>query len=75
MVTNLGSFTSTFSINDLLGEKCPGDRSSNVRLTGMATACVSGEKLEMFVISKSVTPRCFKHIRNLRRKHHHQKIK
>ena len=31
----------------------------------MAAGNASGEKLPMFVIGKSKTPRCFKHIKNL----------
>ena len=42
---------------------------SKVRLTGMA----AGEKLPMFVIGKSKTPRCFKHIKILPCKYKSQK--
>ena len=43
------------------GENCSGGKYSKVRLTGMAAASAAGEKLPMFVIGKSVKPRCFKH--------------
>ena len=39
----------------------------------MATGNVIGEKLPMFVIGKSKTPRCFKHIKNLPCKYKSQK--
>ena len=47
------------------GEKYSGGKYSKVRLTGMAAASVTGEKLPMLVIGKSVKPRCFKHVKNL----------
>ena len=47
------------------GEKCSGGKYSKVRLTGMAAASATGEKLPMFVIGKSVKPRCFKHVKSL----------
>ena len=49
----------------LKGEKCGGGKYSKVRLTGMAKASATGEKLPMFVIGKSATPRCFKHVKSL----------
>ena len=36
-----------------------------VRLIRMATGTVSGERLSMFVIGKSKTPRCFKCVKNV----------
>ena len=36
-----------------------------MRLTGMAAASATGEKLPMFVICKSVKPRYFKHVKSL----------
>ena len=45
------------------GQKCSGGKNSKVRLTAMAPGNVIGEKLPMFVIGKSKTPRCFKHIK------------
>ena len=47
------------------GENCSGGKYSKVRLTGMAAASAAGEKLPMFVIGKSVKPRCFKHVKSL----------
>ena len=38
---------------------------SKVRLTGMAAASVTGEKLPMLVIWKSKNPRCFKNVKHL----------
>ena len=49
----------------LKGERCSGGKYSKVRLTGMTTASATGEKLPMFVIGKSVKPRCFKHVKSL----------
>ena len=43
----------------LKSEKCIGGEHNKVRLTGMAAANAEGEKLPMFVIGKSVKPRCF----------------
>ena len=49
----------------LFGEKCSEGKNSKVRLTGMAAASVTGEKLEMFVIGKPKMPRCFKNVKQL----------
>lgn len=49
----------------LKSEKCIGGKHSKVRLTGLAAANAEGEKLPMFVIGKSVKPRCFKGVINL----------
>ena len=49
----------------LKGEKCSGGKYRKVRLTGMVTASVTGEKLPMFVIGKPAKPRCFKHVKSL----------
>ena len=38
---------------------------SKERLTGMAASNALGEKILMFVIGKSTSPRCFKQVRNL----------
>ena len=46
---------------------------SKVRLTGMAASNALGEKIPMFVIKKSVNPRCFRHIRNLPCRYRSQK--
>ena len=46
-------------------EKCSGGKNRKVRLTGMAAASATGEKLEMFVIGKSKKPRCFKNVKQL----------
>ena len=45
------------------GQKCSGGKNSEVRLTGMAAGNAIGEKIPMFVISKSKTPCCFKHMK------------
>ena len=47
------------------GKKCPEGKNSKVRLTGMAVGNAIGEKFPMFVIGKSKTPCCFKHIKSL----------
>ena len=44
----------------LKGEKCSGGKHSKVRLTGLAAGNAYGERLQMFVIGKSVKPRYFK---------------
>ena len=49
----------------LKGEKCSGEKKRKVRLTGMAAASATGEKLPMFVIWKSKNPRCFKNVKHL----------
>ena len=49
----------------LSGEKCSGGKNSKVRLTDMAAASATGEKLEMVVIGKSQNPRCFKNVKQL----------
>ena len=46
-------------------EKCIGGKNNKIRLTGLAAANAEGEKLPMFVIRKSVKPRCFTGIINL----------
>ncbi|XP_066021466.1 tigger transposable element-derived protein 4-like [Pocillopora verrucosa] len=43
----------------LKSEDCVGGKCSKVRLTGLAAASATGEKLFMFVIGKSKKPRCF----------------
>ena len=47
------------------GERCAGGKFSKVRLTRLAAGNALGEKLPMFVIGKSVTPRCFKGVKSL----------
>ena len=47
----------------LKGEKCSGGKHNKVRLTGLATGNAYGVRLQMFVIGKSVEPRCFKGIK------------
>ena len=46
-------------------ERCSGGKFSKVRLTGLAAANATGEKLPMFVTGKSAKPRCFKNVKNL----------
>ena len=55
------------------GHVCSGGKTSKVRLTGMAAGNAIGEKLPIFVIGKSNTPHCFKHIKNLPCKYKSQK--
>ncbi|XP_065642803.1 tigger transposable element-derived protein 4-like [Hydra vulgaris] len=49
----------------LKNEKGIGGKHSKVRLTGMAAGNVKGERLSMFVIGKSKSPRCFKGVKNI----------
>ena len=49
----------------LKSEDCVGGKCSKVRLTGLAAASATGEKLLIFVIGKSKKPRCFNGVRNL----------
>ena len=46
-------------------EKRTGGTHSKVCLTGMVAGNVNGERLPMFVIGKSKTPRCFKGVTNV----------
>ena len=46
-------------------QTCSGGQNGKVKLTGMAAGNAIGEKLPMFVIGKSNTPRCFKRLKNL----------
>ena len=54
-------------------QKCSGGKNSKVRLAGMTAGNAIGEKLPMFAIGKSKTPRCFKHKKNLPCKYKLQK--
>ena len=47
------------------GKKCSGGKHSKLRLTGFAVGNALGEKLPLFIFSKSQKPRCFKHIKTL----------
>ena len=47
----------------LKNEPCIGGKQSKVRITGMAASNALGDKMPMFVISKSVKPHCFKGIK------------
>ena len=44
-------------------EQCIGGKQSKFRITGMAASNALGDKISMFVIGKSVKPRCFKRIK------------
>ena len=55
------------------GKRCSGGKHSKVRLTGMATSNALSEKILMFVIGKSSSPRCFKHVRNIPCRYRSQK--
>ena len=46
-------------------ERCVGGKHSKLRLIGLAAANAAGEKLPMFVIGKSESPRCFKNVKHL----------
>ena len=60
-----GLFFQTLPSLHLKDEKCVGGKFSKVRLTGLAAANVNGEKLPMFIIGKSKSPRCFKNLKQL----------
>ena len=49
----------------LKGEKCSGGNHSKVRLIGLAAGNAYGERLQMFVIGKSVKPQYFEGVRTL----------
>ena len=49
----------------LRSEDCIGGKHSKIRLTGMAAANATGDKIPMFVIGKSKSPRCFKGVNHL----------
>ena len=49
----------------LKGEKCSGGKHSKVHFTGLAAGNAYEERLQMFVIGKSVKPRCFKGVKSL----------
>ena len=66
-LTSLVCFTSVYQLKRIIcsREKCSGGKNSKVRLTDMAAASATGEKLPTLVVSKSKTPRCFKNIKQL----------
>ena len=55
------------------GKRCSGGKQSKVRLTGIAASNALGEKIPMFVIGKSASPRCPKHANNLPCRYRSQK--
>ena len=57
----------------LKSEKCSGAKNSKIRITGLAAANAVGDKLPMFVIGKSKTPRCFKNVSSLPCRYRSQK--
>ena len=50
---------------NLRSEACAGGKHSKIRLTGMATANETGDKIPMLFIAKSKSPRCFQGVKNL----------
>ena len=46
-------------------EASTGGKLSKICLTGMAAANATGDKIPMFVIGKSKSPRCFKGVKHL----------
>ena len=56
-----------------IGERCSGGKHSKVRLTGLAADNATGEKLPLFVIGKSVKPRCFSGVKGLPYRYRAQK--
>ena len=59
---------------NLRSEACVGGKHSKIRLTGMAAANAMGDKLPMFVIGKSKSPRCFKGVKHLLCRYRNQNI-
>ena len=57
----------------LKNENCVGGKHSKLRLVGLTAANTVGEKLPLFVISKSKKPQCFKHIKHLTCRYRSQK--
>ena len=55
------------------GKSCSGGKHSKVRLTVMAASKVFGEKVPMFLIGKSASPRCFAHVSYLSCRYRSQK--
>ena len=55
------------------GKRVSGGKHSKVRLTGMAASNVLVEKILMFLIGKSASPRCFNHVLNVPYRHRSQK--
>ena len=55
------------------GKCCSGGKHSKVRLTGIAASTALGEKIPMFMIGKSASSRCFKHVNNLSCRYRSQK--
>ena len=55
------------------GKRCSDGKHSKRRLTGKAASNGLGEKIVMFVIGKSASPRCFKHVCNLHCRYQSQK--
>ena len=51
--------------NTLSSEMCSVGINSKFKLTGMAAASVTREKLEVLVIGKSSSAKCFRHVKNL----------
>ena len=59
---------------NLRSEACTGGKHSKIRLTGMATANATVDKISMFVIGKSKSPRCFKGVKYLLCRHRNQNM-
>ena len=55
------------------GQRYSGGKHSKMQLTGMAESNALGEKIPMFVIGKSTSPRCLKHVCNLPCRYRSQK--
>ena len=50
---------------NLQSEACTGGKYSKIRLTGKAAANATGDKIPMFIIVKSKSPRCLKGVKHL----------
>lgn len=55
------------------GKHCSGGTHSKIRLTWLVAGSTTGEKLPMFVIGKSIKPRCFSDVKSLPYRYRSQK--
>ena len=54
-------------------KKCIGRKQNKVRITGMAVSNAGGDKIQMFIIGKSLNHCYFKGVKNKRRRYRAQK--
>ena len=70
-----GLFSETLPLKSfhIRGQLCSGGKRSKVQKTGIAMSNGLGEKIPMFLIEKSASPRFFKHVCNLPHRYRSQK--